>query len=169
MSTQKYDSSAENGLSSENVIYPFSGLVEISKGKNQLTLKYIEKDKHAYQFVNIPIEKLTVETDSLVSLFQTTIDENIGEASFKKELMRDTQAIMDTVGVMGGVEPRQAMYGEVGNYFNGSRGAGYAAEYGNNTVDRLSGKKVVNAAQQLDENNRQVKHGADRIVDGVNI
>ena len=191
LSTQKYDSSAENGLSCEDVIYPFSGLVEISKGKNQLTLKYVEKDKNAYQFVNIPTEKLTVETDSLVSLFQTAIDENIGEAVYKgkviteeemqeeadlaqeeflkKEMTRDTQSIMDTVGVIGGAEPRQAMYGEVGNYFNGSRGSGYAAEYGNNTVDRLTGKKVVNAAQQLDDNNRQVKHGADRIVDGVNI
>ena len=52
---------------------------------------------------------------------------------------------------------------------NGSRGHGYAAEYANNTVDRVLGRDVENAAQRLDEHGRQVKHGADRIVNGKEI
>lgn len=55
------------------------------------------------------------------------------------------------------------------NFMNGSRGNGYAAEYGNNVIDRLQGRDVVNAAQMLDESGRQQKHGADRIVDGQEI
>ena len=60
-------------------------------------------------------------------------------------------------------------YAETKNLMDGQRGHGYGAEYGNNTFDRLMGKKVVNAAQQLDEHGRQVKWGADRIVNGQNI
>lgn len=60
-------------------------------------------------------------------------------------------------------------YAETKNLMDGQRGNGYGAEYGNNTFDRLTGKEVVNAAQQLDEHGRQVKWGADRIVNDQNI
>ena len=51
---------------------------------------------------------------------------------------------------------------------NGSRGHGYAAEYGNNAVDRFLMRDVENAAQQL-ENGHQIKNGADRVVNGAQI
>lgn len=67
------------------------------------------------------------------------------------------------------VQPQfNAFYAENKNYMNGSRGHGYAAEYGNNAVDRFFAREVENAAQQL-VNGRQAKYGADRIVDGVEI
>ena len=58
---------------------------------------------------------------------------------------------------------------EIKNYMDGARGGGYAAEYGNNAIDRLRGYKVENLAQQLDESGRQIKGGADRMVNGVQI
>lgn len=68
-----------------------------------------------------------------------------------------------------GVKPQfEAFYAENKNYMNGSRGHGYAAEYGNNAVDRFLMRDVENAAQQL-ENGHQIKNGADRVVNGAQI
>jgi hypothetical protein len=78
-------------------------------------------------------------------------------------------SVVTNAGTFGAAVAHTEAYNEVKNYMNGSRGHGYGAEYANNTIDKLTGHKVKNIAQQLDENNRQVKHGADRNVDGVNI
>ncbi|MDD6715432.1 MAG: hypothetical protein PUF49_03530 [Firmicutes bacterium] len=68
------------------------------------------------------------------------------------------------------VQPKfAAFFGEVKNLMNGARGHGYAAEYGNNTFDRMHGRQVESAAQNLNEHGRQVKHGADRLVNNVEI
>lgn len=70
-------------------------------------------------------------------------------------------------GVVSGNAARQKLYNETKHYMNGSAGHGYAAEYANNTIDRARGKNVINEAQNLDPiTGRQVKDGADRIVDG---
>lgn len=67
------------------------------------------------------------------------------------------------------VQPQFAAFCEENkHYMDGRQGHGYAAEYGNNTVDRFLAKNVENAAQQL-ENGHQVKAGADRIVNGIEI
>lgn len=84
---------------------------------------------------------------------------------------------LDQMGIDGGVmatgvqasQPQmQVFYDENKHYMDGHQGHGYAAEYGNNTVDRFLAREVENAAQQL-EHGHQVKHGADRIVNGVEI
>ena len=67
------------------------------------------------------------------------------------------------------VQPQmQVFYDENKHYMDGSQGHGYAAEYGNNTIDRFLARNVENAAQQLVDGH-QVKNGADRIIDGVEI
>ncbi len=58
---------------------------------------------------------------------------------------------------------------ELKSYMHGRQGHGYAAEYGNNTIDRFLGRQVVNEAQNLDSSGRQIKDGADRIVNGIPI
>lgn len=58
---------------------------------------------------------------------------------------------------------------ELKGYMHGRQGHGYAAEYGNNTIDRFLGRRVVNEAQNLDSSGRQMKDGADRIVNGIPI
>lgn len=72
-----------------------------------------------------------------------------------------------TSGILAGAEARNSIYNEQKNYMNGSQGHGYAAEYGNITVDRLLGKDVVNEAQNLDTaTGRQRVDGADKILNG---
>ncbi len=71
--------------------------------------------------------------------------------------------------IISSAKPRNELYNELKNYMNGNQGGGYAAEYANNTIDRLFGKDVINAAQILDSNGRQIKDGVDRIVDRMYI
>lgn len=88
----------------------------------------------------------------------------------EKSALKNIENIGSVAGVMGAQRNIHQAYDENKNYMNGARGGGYAAEYGNNTLDRFLGKSVENAAQDLDPlTGRQVKHGADRIVDGVKI
>ncbi len=68
-------------------------------------------------------------------------------------------------GIVGAHSAFNKEFSDLKNYMNGDKGHGYGAEYANNTFDKLAGRKVINEAQNL-ENGRQVKYGADRIVDG---
>ncbi len=107
-------------------------------------------------------------------LQKSEIDEGNGDTSLfdnteKKLDSKTRNAAVEAAGVQAIAPRMRAFFGEIKNLMNGSRGHGYAAEYGNNTVDRLMGRQVENAAQQLDEHGRQVKHGADRIVNNVEI
>lgn len=74
-------------------------------------------------------------------------------------------------GIGAGLEASENIRtNEIKNYMDGARGGGYAAEYGNNAIDRLLGNEVENLAQQLDpQTGRQIKGGADRMVNGVQI
>ncbi|MBR2361662.1 MAG: hypothetical protein IKA80_03370 [Spirochaetaceae bacterium] len=74
-------------------------------------------------------------------------------------------------GIGAGLEASENIRtNEIKNYMDGPGGGGYAAEYGNNAIDRLLGNKVENLAQQLDpQTGRQIKGGADRMVNGVQI
>lgn len=80
------------------------------------------------------------------------IDENRNEETLK--------TVVELSGVIGGASSRTEIYNEVKNTMDGRQGHGYAAEYGNNTVDRLLGKDVINAGVG------NAKDGADRIVNG---
>lgn len=87
----------------------------------------------------------------------------------KKQSIKTVQKVANISGVTGVNTMAHGQYSELKNFMNGSRGHGYGAEYVNNTVDRVRGRQVENAAQNLDESGRQVKNGADRIVNSENI
>ena len=87
----------------------------------------------------------------------------------KKLDMKTMNVAVEDAGVQAIVPRMMVFFGEIKNLMYGSRGYGYAAEYGNNTLDRIMGRQVENSAQQLDEHGRQIKHGADRIVNNVEI
>lgn len=89
---------------------------------------------------------------------------------FEKNEIEFLEKTLTTAILAGSEKANVELYRELKNYMNGRQGAGYAAEYGNITIDRLLGKNVVNEAQNLDPiTGRQVKDGADRIVNGVEI
>ncbi len=112
------------------------------------------------------------------SSYNTPSEDNFDVETRVTKDTENTEAVLDVKtsekGVkaagVGGIGPKfAAFFGEVKNLMNGSRGHGYAAEYANNTMDRVLGRDVESAAQNLDEHGRQVKHGADRLVNGVEI
>lgn len=87
----------------------------------------------------------------------------------EKKLDQDgINAGLVSAGVQTTQPQMQVFYDENKHYMDGHQGHGYAAEYGNNTVDRFLARNVENAAQQLVDGH-QVKNGADRIVDGIEI
>lgn len=102
---------------------------------------------------------------SMVSQETEDILENAEKRLTGKGFEKGVQA----TGVQAVMPNFKAFWGDIKNLMNGARGHGYAAEYGNNSGDRIKGAKVEYAAQNLDECGRQVKHGADRIVDGIEI
>lgn len=136
--------------------------------------------------VNLVIltEKLKEMNDISLAMAQGKVSTELGEAfeSYEEKAVDSTQKNFDTkqrvsdiskaaeIGGLGaGLANNAHIYNdEVKNLMNGARGGGYAAEYGNNAIDRLTGNKVENLAQDL-ENGHQKLHGADRNVNGVNI
>lgn len=77
--------------------------------------------------------------------------------------------ISELGGIGTGLEQNAHIYNDEVKYLmNGARGGGYAAEYGNNAIDRITGNNVKNMAQDL-ENGHQKLHGADRNINGINI
>ena len=122
------------------------------------------------------IEEENLELNPAV--FEENYQEEIDSSENVTDQFDEADRIIDskparTGAVAAGIQavkPKMAaFFGEVKNLMNGSRGHGYAAEYANNTVDRVKGKNVESAAQQLDEHGRQVKAGADRLVNGTEI
>lgn len=89
------------------------------------------------------------------------------EEAYRVNGKEHAKTIYSNAGLAGSAAERQKIYNENKGFMDGDRGHGYAAEYGNNVFDKLAGKKVINAAQNLDENGRQVKNGADKIVNGT--
>lgn len=163
---------------------PLEGIIyAITYGTGVLTLGFAKKSKllkikyyNCFDYNNSLLAARYInflsKKDVGISLMDCNSIENI-EKQFKKEekqLDVDRLNINTEVASIPSNNSRfEAMYGEVKHHMDGVHGAGYGAEYGNNTVDRLLGKDVESAAQNLDEHGKQVKNGADRLVDNVEI
>ena len=95
--------------------------------------------------------------------------DDVTEETEREIESRGIQKGIHGTGIQAVMPKFTAFFAEVKHHMDGARGHGYAAEYANNTVDRITGKNVEAAAQNLDEHGRQVKHGADRFVNGIEI
>ena len=120
--------------------------------------KYITEFKRFFECI---VESGINAIESCKGVWSVNVNEN--ENVIEKDLLPRTSA------GLGAERANEVWKKENKNYLNASQGGGYGAEYGNNTIDRLMGKDVVNAAQQLDESGKQIKNGADRIVNDVEI
>ena len=118
--------------------------------------KYYEIDTPLWSKRNI---KLFLEIVTGMMNFDSEDERRLEKVEFiRKPVELDTH----TPGtVFGNVSHASTLYGE--DKFATPRGHGFAAERANHLVDKLTGKKAVIAG---DDN---AKHGADRIVDGINI
>lgn len=93
---------------------------------------------------------------------------NEAEKHLNQELdMEHMKQNMGNVGTFASASERQDIYSEMGKYMDMRQGHGYGAEYGNKTVDRILGKKVVGLQER--ENGHHKKSGADKIVNGQKV
>lgn len=181
----------------KDIFIPFVGLDSIDCGEKELKVKFITAENDDLQEAKLLKEETTLPLKSIASLCQFILDSDISRTLYHNNFIfcedeeldiipEDSSEILDikfnnsqNINLVENVSSVAAikaadvkfnvLYTETKNLMDGDRGNGYGAEYGNNTFDRLMGKEVVNAAQQLDEHGRQVKWGADRIVNGQNI
>ncbi|MDR3154977.1 MAG: hypothetical protein LBW85_12115 [Deltaproteobacteria bacterium] len=166
---------------------PFSGVINCSLANDKINVTYIEKNKNCTSTTYLPYSAILISPGSIQKIFNILIESSFTRTLYNNNIINDydidiefeTESDQSTVDLTSrsihiGAEFAAKTnfnepFAETKRLMDGSRGHGYAAEYGGNIIDRLKGKHVVNAAQQLDESGRQVKHGADRIVDGVAI
>ena len=178
----------------DDIEIPIEGLWNISDDESDYVFDYgllagepkaISLNKNSSS-VNLVIltEKLKEMNDISLAMAQEKVTTELGEVfeSYEENAVNSSQRNFDTKqhvtditkaaeigGIGAGLAQNAHIYNDEVKYLmNGARGGGYAAEYGNNAIDRLTGKKVENLAQDL-ENGHQKLHGADRNVNGVNI
>ena len=178
----------------DDIEIPIEGLWYISDDESNFVFDYgllsgepkvisLNKNSSSLNLV-ILTGKLKEMNDISLAMALEKVSTELGEAfeSYEKNAVDSAQKDFDTkqrvsdiskaaeIGGLGaGLAQNAHIYNdEVKNLMNGARGGGYAAEYGNNAIDRLTGNKVENLAQDL-ENGHQKLHGADRNVNGVNI
>ena len=178
----------------DDVEIPYAGLWRIANDENKTYFDYglsygepkiieIEKNlctvnfdcfiQQQELFENISLvflqDKVRNDLDEAFESYEDSSVRNTDEAFSTQQKITDISKAAEIGGLGAGLSQNAHIYNdEVKNYMNGARGGGYAAEYGNNAIDRLTGKKVENLAQDL-ENGHQKLHGADRNVNGVNI
>ena len=188
----QYKNSSDSSYSVKNAMVPFTGLKSFDIYESSVELHYIRKDDYDDGKVKkFYCPKGFDKHEVFIKLYKSLIEENISSA-YLKETVVDQEEIHHAVNrgaqnVEKHIQKEQvefssmasalkasaanynAIYQETKNNMNGSQGHGYAAEYQNNTMDRLRGFDVESTAQILDENGRQNKNGADRTVNGTEI
>lgn len=166
-----------------NYHIPFAGLkdIKIIEGKKlQYTILTNKKKNSKRRFVTDDL--WGHEAEIIEQIVRHIIEDGIPERLRIKPLDREAdkntisvneinRTFSDSIKIAEQSEiinSQKPIWDENKRYMGGAQGHGYAAEYANNTIDRLLGKNVVNQAQQL-VNGHQAKAGADRIVNGVEI
>ncbi|WP_225969625.1 hypothetical protein, partial [Treponema pedis] len=166
-------------ISKDNSTYSFDyGLltgepkvITIDNGSLSIDLDILTENLRKLNDISLAMaqEKVFTELDEAFESFEETSINNADKNFDTKRNILDISKASEIGGLGAGLAQNAHIYNnEVKSYMNGARGGGYAAEYGNNVIDRLSGKKVNNMAQEL-ENGHQKLHGADRNVNGINI
>lgn len=169
---------------------PFSGLKRVKKVQSN----YSDMDLIQWNGINLDGDDCNGQlyirhmfSDILIDFCNTVINKKLNIALYTNTIYADeatkineqklvkqktdssAQDIVGTSAIGATTANFNNSFSETKNYMNANRGSGYAAEYANNTVDRILGKDVESTAQVLDEHGRQVKGGADRTVNGVEI
>lgn len=145
-------------------------ITKVGKDNSSIDLSVLVEASDEINNLSLAMYKGNIKTE-LYDLLDSLIDDKTREAEKKfdkKQKTNNFSKIAELSGLAAGLEQNSHIYDdEVKYYMNGARGGGYAAEYGNNAIDRITGKDVKNLAQDLDpETGRQRKGGADRQVNG---
>jgi len=171
--------------------FAFSGLKDVSVEGNVIKGQVIDSSTFFNRSQSIVVPANTIDVNALALVCKGVVANKISgallanqvvdltyaesqmeESDKKLKDMLDKESLSNiaTVAAIGGATSNfSEMYGETKGYLNARGGGGYAAEYANNTFDRLRGLNAESTAQVLDVHGRQVKAGADRTVNGVEI
>lgn len=174
----------------QELTIPYSGLYEVNSSKDEIQLRHLLIERKTVKTSRLKQANTYLNLDSLEQFLRAIIKSNIpfsycfetvvqdpdealekAEHDFSKmQRMETISCVSETVGVTANLNPMSEQFNELGNLMNASKGGGYAAEYGNATIDKLLGEKVINEAQNLDKKTgKQKKDGADRSVNGFEI
>lgn len=149
------------------VKYTNRSVIEIEEGASKVSLPNLYRFLLSVLTLKLPLAYMN---NAVVN--EDELESTIARAEQKFQAMMQqnkNQNVLENAAAAGNFANIQTQFSEIRNYMNTRQCHGYAAEYGNNNIDRLLGKRVTNAAMQLDSNGRQVKNGADRIVNGQEI
>lgn len=147
-------------------------IVRIQKSASSINVNTLSEFLRSLNDISLAMiqEKVVTELDEAFEAYEKV---SVSDAEKKFDIEQRIDGISNAVEIGGigvGLKQNAHIYNDEVKYtMNGARGGGYAAEYGNNAIDRLMFKDAKNLAQELDEHGRQVKDGADRSVNGVNI
>ncbi|UZP68739.1 hypothetical protein N1030_07145 [Desulfovibrio mangrovi] len=177
---------SDGGWNSYDVHVPFAGVVDYSLDKSKIKVNFIAHDSDEKKVVELKNGMTTLSLESVGKIIACVKDSSVPKVLYdgnvvyeddncdeideqfqSEQVVASVKTASEISGVLGAAVKFQDNYAEIKGHMDGSRGHGYSAEYGNTAMDRLVGRQVVNAGQQLDSTGRQVKGGADRIVDGV--
>lgn len=100
---------------------------------------------------------------------ETKVAKDIKNTLNSLDSMKNVSNTLNAFATVQLSKNRAKTYDEIGNQMHGHQGHGYAAEYANNTIDKILLKDVKYVGQMRDEHGRQIKNGADRIVNNVEI
>lgn len=149
-----------------NVVYNIDDVISFDTNSSSINLNFM------LSFLNSIVNE-DISLAIIKHHIKTELDKDYcNDALNKKEKDLDIAANnqnLQNAGIAGSVANNNIEYAELKNNMNGARGNGYGSEYGNAVLDRALGKKVENKAAELDEHGRQVKAGADKAVNGINI
>ncbi|AIN93406.1 hypothetical protein H0R90_11025 [Treponema putidum] len=148
-------------------------VVEVDSDDSTINIKEICDFTQSINTISLSMlhDNIKNGIDEAFDSYENTIAEiTESERKFNDEQKLSSISKSSELGGIGaGLEQNAHIYNDEVKYLmNGARGGGYAAEYGNNAIDRITGNNVKNMAQDL-ENGRQKLHGADRNVNGINI
>ena len=146
-------------------------IISINKNSSSIDLDILTDNLKELNDISLAMaqEKVSTELDDAFGFYEDAEIYNEQENFDNIQNVNDMLKAAEMGGIGAGLAENAHIYNDEVKYLmNGARGGGYAAEYGNNAIDRLSGNKVRNMAQEL-ENGHQKLHSADRNVNGVNI
>ena len=175
---------------SNELYIPFSGIYQVVFNKNSDQISSVDVIYTDDKKITITPIDTKIQLEALFNVLQNIIDMKIPLAYLKNQVVseneiefvvqeaenklndylknRNISKSASHAGMVVNHVERMKEINEIKNYINGIQGHGYAAEYANNTIDKLLGKKPINEAANL-ENGHQRKNGADRIVNGRSI
>lgn len=175
----------ERVLDYYDLFLPFKGFVKYQE-LSEYRINFIYASDAGDSLYSRHLNKnfLTISLDSIKEIFDEIGETIIPQALYNGDVYINEDELQEKYGqhienidmekrmsdaamVGANIEIQDFLNKEVKYNMDGAQGQGYAAEYGNNAIDRILGRNVENMAQQLDEFGRQVKSGPDRSVDGV--